>query len=421
MKGSALLPLFVAALTPFLVLTLIVSGTGFGLIAWKPPFLWSHTFGVSGADNGAAVAASDSSGVYVQGYFNSTGVGADSGILFLNKYDPSGGVVWMRTIRSANYSYGNGLSIEPDAIYLSVSNLTGSFVQKYDITGTKLWEREYVNQTSLDDVVSSSTTNLYVAWAKGNALFIREYEGNGGVLWTDEFYNSTYFGVITGLYGSGSGVYIVGDNVVGDPPKNGEFLIEYDQTGHLVLNEQLPLEGVVGVSGDSTGIYLSGASLRKYDFRGSLVWRTQIDSPDPPPLGHSSVSVEASGIYLSLHTNFHDLLMKYDLNGNVVWTLQMGYTQDHDAPGGYRLAPGYGGVYVAASVKEPSDNIAFVGKVSASASLVVFGVNPPLSFFILSGMVVGSAASLFSFRRLRRRRVRPPRIGPAQRSLPSTD
>src|SRR5260370_25351669 len=111
MKGSALFPLLTAALTPFLVLALIVTATGFGFVAWKPPVIWSHTFAVSGADNGATVVASDSSNAYVQGYLNSSGFGYGSGSLFLNKYDTGGGLVWNRTIGNTNDSSIYAMSV----------------------------------------------------------------------------------------------------------------------------------------------------------------------------------------------------------------------------------------------------------------------------------------------------------------------
>jgi len=142
MKGGALLPIIVAAITPFLILTLIVSATAFGLVAWKPPVLWSETFGGSSGRNSATMIASDSSGAYVGGYVNSSNVGGGLGSILLTKYDPGGGLVWAHVIGNTNDSSIDGISLGPDGLYLSGGHVGGNTVMKYDLTGSKIWTIE---------------------------------------------------------------------------------------------------------------------------------------------------------------------------------------------------------------------------------------------------------------------------------------
>ncbi len=204
-------------------------------------------------------------------------------------------------------------------------------------------------------------------------------------------------------------------------------MVKYDSSGNRAWIRQFPDVAYGGIAGDSTGVYASGSSLRKYDFSGSLDWAVQIESPDSSGIDDSSLSVDSSGVYLSLSTvGSREFLMKYDLNGNQIWSLQMQPTIADYYTGSlaYRLSPGLSDVYVAGSVKDASGSLpsrALVALVGSSASLVFFGLNPPLSFIILGCLVAGAVAGLFFFLRLRRGKVRPRRVGLTPRSLPTSD
>jgi hypothetical protein len=118
----------------------------------------------------------------------------------------------------------------------------------------------------------------------------------------------------------------------------------------------------------------------------------------------------------------NEFLMKYDFSGGKVWSFQMAQSPVRDVGGtAFRLATSSGSLYVAgAESNEHSLSEALVADVSSSASLVFFGVNPPLSFLILGVLVAAAVSGLLVFRRLRRR-MRPRRVGPSQRSLPARD
>jgi hypothetical protein len=182
------------------------------------------------------------------------------------------------------------------------------------------------------------------------------------------------------------------------------------------------------VSGDSTGVYVSGATtpsasgfLRKYDFNGNQIWDTLIGSPDSSGVGGSSVAVDSSGIYVSVATpGDREFILKYELNGARLWSFQMqssAYFINNVA--GYHLAPGPKGPYVAGSLSDGSTGL--VAEVSSSPSLVFFSINPPLSFVLVGALVAGAATSIFFFRRLRRKRLRPPRVRPLDGSLQVRD
>ena len=72
MKGAGVIPVLAAASVPLLLFGLIIGGVGLGVVAWKPPILWSNTFGIQFASNGVTAVAIDSNNCYLTSYLNST-------------------------------------------------------------------------------------------------------------------------------------------------------------------------------------------------------------------------------------------------------------------------------------------------------------------------------------------------------------
>jgi len=417
MRGSALLPLFIAAMTPLLFFTAIVVGIGFRSVAWQPPVLWQHLLG---ADS-APVIASDSSGAYVEGY-NPSPIQGYLGIPFLNKYDPSGRVVWNRTLNEYNGELINQMSVGSDGIYLSGENFDNGIFLKYDLAGNKLWERDYSvggnpiwgNAYGLSAVpqgvyvIGNSPLTQYdtrsVAW-------VREYDSAGNIAWTSEFSSDTIGS--NHVYASASGVFIA-YQARNQMENVGSFLDKYSLSGNQLWTRPVPEAG--GISGDSTGVYLTGSSLYKYDFNGNLDWATQINPPDDSLLSDSSVSADPSGIYLIVYSVRNNLyLFKYDFGGKQTWNFELPPSIPGNA---HSVSAGSGVVYVAGSVRS---NGAMVERLSPDPSLVFFGLNPPWSFMLLGGLIGVSAISSITYRRLHRRRVRPLRVGLPQPTFPVTD
>ncbi len=260
----------------------------------------------------------------------------------------------------------------------------------------------------------------------GGVSWVRNYDSAGNVVWTTEYSNDTT--TFNGVYASTSGVY-VSYYAVNRTRNLGSFLVKFDTSGGFVWNHYVGGGVVNGIAGDSTGIYLSGASsgpsasIAKYDFSGNQIWVVSIASPDFTPIGDSYLSLDSSGVYISFDTAVgHEFLQKYDLYGHSAWGFQF-QSPTHDENGftTFRLSTNSGTVYVAGSIYSEGNTLALVGALGSSSSLVFFGINPPWSFMILGGFIGGSAISIITFRRLRRSRARPTRTGPAQRTLPTTD
>jgi len=429
LKGGALLPLILAGLTPILLLAFLASGIGFGIVAWQPPVIWTDAFGnaTSRGDNAVIGVSSDSSGVYSAAYSNYSGIAYPGGSLHLMKYDPAGGLVWTHTIGNSSAAV-TSISTGTDGIYL-----VSSSVQKFDFTGNKIW-----TNNSNGRLASATASGVYVASYKS----IQEFDSKGNLLWTSQIFDpTTSNGEIYGIYADDSGAYVAGDfsgNLTGQMPTGGKdvFLAKYGSNGSLIWATQFgtDLDQAYSVSNDSTGVYVSGTAylgpvpgfgwLRKFDFSGNLQWTVRIDSPDSSGIGDSSIFADGSGVYVSMHSiSSKEYLMKYGPEGGKIWSFQMQGRQRniYGVGNAYRLSATSGALYVAGSVVQNGNSEGFVSRVSTSPSLVMFGLNPPLSFIVLGVLVGGSVVSLMTFRRLRRKKAHPPRLGPSPSSLPTTD
>jgi hypothetical protein len=425
-------------MAPFLIFAAVVLGTGFGLVAWQPPVLWQR---LSGWSASTTVIASDPSGVYSQGYLDGS-FEKSNGILFLDKYSSNGGTVWTRGIGDTNDTVFNAISVGLQGIYLSGSNVTGTqraILLKYDLSGNKIWERDFRVYNLLEgsaEAVSASPTGVYVTGTSGpltnqtytgGVSWVRNYDSAGNVAWTTEYSNDTT--TFNGVYASTVGVYVA-YYAVNQTQNLGSFLLRFDTNGGLVWSHQIGTGVVNGMTGDSTGIYLSeapsgsSASIAKYDLSGNKIWVTSIDSPDFTPIGaDTSLSLDSSGAYISFATAVnHEFVQKYDLNGHSVWSFQL-QSPTHDESGNtaFRLSASSGVLYVAGSIRSSQSMLAVVESLSSSPSLVFFGINPPWSFMILGGLLAVSAISIITVRRLRRSRARPSRSGQGRRTLPTKD
>ncbi len=347
-----------------------------------------------------------------------------------------------RSIGDTNDTVFNAISVGTEGIYLSGSNVTSierAILLKYDLAGNKIWKREFHVYNLLEgsvDAISATPSGVYVTGISGpvtnqsytgGVSWVRNYDSAGNVVWTTEYSNDTT--TFNGVYASTSGVY-VSYYAVNRTRNLGSFLVKFDTSGGFVWNHYVGGGVVNGIAGDSTGIYLSGASsgpsasIAKYDFSGDQIWVASIASPDFTPIeAGPPLSLDSSGAYISFTTAVnHEFLQKYDLNGHSVWRFQLqSPTHDENGDTAFRVSTGSGTVYVAGSIRTNESMLAMVEALSPSASLVFFGINPPWSFMILGALIGGSAISIITFRRLRRSRARPTRTGLAQRTLPTTD
>lgn len=186
--------------------------------------------------------------------------------------------------------------------------LPGAFVRKYSRLGELMWSesfgypRDYAHAVDADpsgNIVVAGDTGGFVTPRPGQSLnvpFVRKYDSSGNAIWTRQFEES--FGYLIhalSVDGAGNSI-VVGDTieaVTGMTVEAQAFVRKYDPAGNELWSRRFgsaAADGRLGVSTDTAGnVVLAGRTRR------------------PPP-----------------DNGFDAFVLKYDPNGNEIWTRQFG-------------------------------------------------------------------------------------------------
>ena len=424
MRG-ALIPVFVAGITPILVLTLvwlaITPGLVSGLVEWQAPILWTRQIEGPVENGNVDSMAADASNVYAAGdvWLGNNKPGGPS-YYFVDKYDRNGNQIWNRHFGApgaTDFGPGGGAAIDDfvasaavdgGAIYVALSFNRTSLLHKYDTDGNFQWARIFGNLSSLSyDLSHVVNVHRYVASVAtaGNRIFavgtaivndalvgeVAGYASDGKLLWAsnlgaDEPYGASPYPLA--IYSDAQAEYIAVNL------NNGSYLRKLDPNGMIQWSHHSDYR-LDALSGDASGIYVAaysgfGLVLSKLDLNGVVLWSFETDAPDGrASVGHTHLSVSSSGMYVT-ESGF---VVKYDADGNRVWYVPSLSRADVS----YAISASSDGVYFGAGLP-PADSPISQGRVSlllvsGSKSLIMFGIGPPYSFAIvavLSAIIVGS-------------------------------
>jgi len=308
-------------------------------VKWQPPMIWETQFGNStaGVRNQITSVAEDRTGLYVVGSHGEPFKSTPS-FDFLKKFDLNGRELWSQQPDNLSLAELETVNVGPDGLYVSGVHWGNStvFVGKYDFDGKLVWMKDFGSIVEYSPWgISVSTSGIYIAGlARGYEsasripVIMRNYDSNGNVIWTETLPNETAFGPVL-VFASSNSVYFAGsDKIPYRPVDTHAFIARYDTNGVQLWNRQFDTSPSLwcacvpaGLSGDSSGIYVSGGIydyhflngvspfLRKYDSNGNAVWAT----------GHAGgkISVNQSGLY-----SLGGYLERYDpSNGNRVWSV----------------------------------------------------------------------------------------------------
>lgn len=234
--------------------------------------------------------------------------------------------------------------------------------------------------------VAEDASGTYVAGGTLDALpgqtsaglddaFVRKYDTEGNVLWTSQFGTPAEDNALD-ISVDVSGVYVAGytfGSFPGEADASGSdaFVRRYDTEGNVLWTSQFGSSAGLraqGIAAHASDVYAAGytagalsgqtsaggldAFVLKYDADGNLLWTSQFGSTADE--WQPRIAVDASGVYIAGYTRgtlpgqtssgFDDAFFrKYDLDGNVVWTRQFG-TSTFDAA--TDVAVDASGVYV---------------------------------------------------------------------------
>jgi hypothetical protein len=196
--------------------------------------------------------------------------------------------------------------------------------------------------------------------------FVRKYTSGGTLVWSRQF-GLPGFDSATAVWAGSSGVYVAGYTNGTFPGQmyqggnNDSFLRKYSLSGNLAWTREFGTgssDVASSVSGDSTGVYVTGVTLgafpgqtnlgaqdiyvRKYSTAGSAAWTREFGTTDAD--GVSTVTTAGSAVYVvgsvdaalpgqTPKGGIDAYIRKYGQDGSKLWTRQFG-TTSNDGVGG---------------------------------------------------------------------------------------
>jgi hypothetical protein len=228
--------------------------------------VWTRQFGTAGAIDDVLGIAADSSGVYAVGETWGTLPGQVSAgwvDAFVRKFDQEGNTLWTRQFGLGSEDKATRVAAGPDGIYVTglIGNISGlatseTFLRKYDLNGTEVWNRTFGEGEGAALAVTVHTSGVYVI---GEILdpygtFLRKYDLNGTEAWTCITLGSA-------LAADDSGVIVAAPLGHQTSQEHGTLVREFDHHGNLLWNYSFSppnSDRISGIVVGSAGVFVVG-------------------------------------------------------------------------------------------------------------------------------------------------------------------
>jgi hypothetical protein len=417
-----IIPAVIATVTPILMLVLIVGGVALHIVEWQPPMVLSTQ---SGTNAQVTAISSNANGFYAGGYDNITYSPTYTGTIFIARYDLNGRQIWTERIGSVRDERIDGMVAGSDGVYLLLYLNNTILVSKYGQDESEVWSNTWGKFDYSAPSISLAPTGVLVGSLTSDPngtqnIVVSSYDSEGNTLWTKPLGNEGNQSGYVNIYGASNGLYVAGSGEIAGYSDTHAFLSKYDVNGTLEWTRLFDdkLSGFIcqceltGLLGSSSGLYVLGYSqngfplqslvpgsfIRKYDLNGNVLWTIIMNAPDGGAIFSYAVSVSTSGIYFTESTvpGGNNFIIKYDTNGNNVLTFSI--TDSSDAISATNTGIVVGGTSVA------QGDPAFIEEFREPSSLVFFGINPPFSFAAVGGLVAVAALSILYYSRRGRKR-----------------
>ena len=213
---------------------------------------------------------------------------------FLMKFNSSGALLWSKGLNSSvgsgnTQDYAVGLTIDSsNSVYitgLKIGTFTGSFIIKYDSSGTLQFRREIQNLFSIDDIKIGSDSSIYIVG--------QEHRITGTIESLVAKLNSTATSIVWQKT-------IDGDS--SNPTSIGRHRLELDSNGDLIA-----------LMADS---YYSPVLIKHSQTDGSVIWQKSVSD-----ISNKSLALDSqNNIYIA-----STKITKLDSSGNYVFTRRLDY------------------------------------------------------------------------------------------------
>jgi len=345
------------------LITVEEAGNAFGNDGYKQ-------FGTMYTDNAYAITTDKSGNIYVSGTGMFYDISAPSGknSSFLTKFNASGTQIWAND-KDTVFQNPLGISLDGSGnIYAAGSSVTKSSIAKYDASGTQVWVKQFglTDNGGAKGISVDNSTNIYAI----DSSDVTRYDANGNQIWIKPSSGANLQAITTDSTGN---IYVTGGSFLGDVYTNGDnpFVAKYDANGTQLWSKQFGtsvFESVKAIATDISGnVYIAGGTLGnsanlgvqdaliiKYDENGNQIWSKSVGSTSRDYAtgistdnnGDIYITGTTSGSFLG-NNNFggdDGFVVKSDASGNVLWAHQFGSTSDDFATG---ISSGSGGkIYI---------------------------------------------------------------------------
>jgi len=375
---------------------------------------WAKSADGSSSDHSSSITTDASGNVYVTGSFQSDTITFDaitlinngSTDMFIAKYDANGNTVWAKSAGGSSSDHSSSIttdasgnvyvtgSFQSDTIYfetIALSSISGgreTYLVKYDENGNVVWAKGSSSVSSHgNDITTDTAGNVYIIGEcyyfsltfdtivfPSNGMFCVKFDTDGNAIWikgtetnaSGSSINSDAQGnvYITGDFGSKSIVF--GSDTLTSNSSHSMYVVKYDSNGNIVWargsdggtyfgssNSSIASDGfgnvyVAGTFHTTTMVFdtitltnMNNGSVYivKYDVNGSVVWAKNqggnlydvnsnltLDATGNIYVsGYFSSDSIIFGSHLLINNGGHDLyIMKYDVNGNSIWAKSAG-------------------------------------------------------------------------------------------------
>jgi outer membrane protein assembly factor BamB len=334
--------------------------------AVEPVELWKAEYSGTGNryDRMGDMAVDSKGNVFVTGKVYSPVTGED---MITIKYDTSGNQEWVRIHNGpGNWrDHGNAIAFDSDENILvaghhtSLTNGNDYFIIKYDQNGNTLWTTSWDGPTHNNDWIIDITTDssgfiyatgMSYSYARDFDIVTIKYDSAGTQLW-EAWYDgpgSSFDGGREIVVDGDGIVYITGD-AAWERGVTNIITIKYDKNGNEVWRDRYTGGGTgyeacynmvldsadksIIVSGWSYGANPEAdCTLIKYDYNGNILWTATYNGPGDGRDNFYGVTTDSSGnIYVTgrsvgAGTGFDMITAVYDSSGTLLWNAR------HDGP-----------------------------------------------------------------------------------------
>ncbi|HSD62352.1 MAG TPA: SBBP repeat-containing protein [Ignavibacteriaceae bacterium] len=373
---------------------------GIGVIKYNPSGdqLWASVYTDPNRQvtYGEKIALDSNGNSYIQGYSSLTPFDPED--YLTAKFDVNGVFQWIK--------YYNGPGNDRDVSFdIAVDNDGNSFVTgfsyaghtsgitdyatiKYNIDGVQQWTARYNNYINGDDFVSDmkidKSGNVYVIGTSqqqsdGSDIFVIKYNYNGDSLWAkmwDGPSDNLDRANAVDIDSSGN-VYIAGASWDPDAEHNQWVTLKYDSAGNFQWSELYPgpggggiLNAAYSVATDQSGnVYVFGLEaysnqftghylLIKYDPDGNQLWTR---AGNTNSFGNNAVKVVTDGngfVYITSRYGSDIYTIKYSSSGNLQWTATYDGSGNDDNPADL-FVDNNGNVYVTGTSMQSSSETSY--------------------------------------------------------------